>query len=359
MRTSGNGVSRFCAALRVHALLLAALPCVHAISGCSNDDEQTDARERLVVVYTALDRGFAEPILEGFETVTGIKVAAQYDTESTKTVGLVNRIRAEKKRPRSDVFWNNEIVNTVRLKNEGLLEASSPSEAVNYPVHFRDPDGYWYGFAARARVLIVNTDVVPAGARPRSIFDLADPEYRGRIGIAKPLFGTTASHVACLFATMGEPAARGYLERLKQNEVQVLAGNKTCAVEVAAGRLAFALTDTDDAIIELESGKPVEIVYPDSAPDGMGVLFIPNTLALVKNGPHPEAGKRLIDFLLSASVEEMLAAGPSAQIPLHANAEGSARVMTPQQVKSMEVDFSRAAQAFETSTKYIERHFLK
>ncbi len=78
-------------------------------------------------------------------------------------------------------------------------------------------------------------------------------------------------------------------------------------MEVAGGRLAFALTDTDDAVIELESGKRVEIIGPDSDSDGIGTLFIPNMLALLKGSPHLEARKQLIDFLLSVSVEEMLA----------------------------------------------------
>lgn len=259
MRTAGNSaLHRLHRAFGVLATLLALW------AGCSCTDQGRRKDDQVVVVYTALDRGFAEPILQGFAAATGIKVLAQYDTESTKTIGLVNRIRAERSRPRCDVFWNNEIVNTIRLKQEGLLEPCWPSEASNYPERYRDPAGYWYGFAARARVFIVNTELVPSDAIPQSIFDLADPRYKGRVGIAKPLFGTTASHIACLFAALGEEQAESFLSRLKQNDVQILAGNKTCATEVAAGRLAFALTDTDDAIIELESGKPVEIVYPDS-----------------------------------------------------------------------------------------------
>ncbi len=94
-----------------------------------------------VIVYSALDRPFSEPILKAFERETGIEVRAVYDTESTKTIGLVNRIRAERNRPRCDVFWNNEILNTVRLKQEGLLQPCAPPQADDYPQEFRDPDG--------------------------------------------------------------------------------------------------------------------------------------------------------------------------------------------------------------------------
>src|SRR5262245_16395157 len=65
-----------------------------------------------VVVYTALDQEFSQPIFESFTRETGIAVKAKYDTESTKTVGLTQAILAERERPRCDLFWNNEILNT-------------------------------------------------------------------------------------------------------------------------------------------------------------------------------------------------------------------------------------------------------
>ena len=77
--------------------------------------------DREVVVYTALDAPFSQPILDSFEQKTGIRVRAKFDVESTKTVGLANAILAEAERPRCDVFWNNEILNTLRLKRKGLL----------------------------------------------------------------------------------------------------------------------------------------------------------------------------------------------------------------------------------------------
>ena len=251
-----------------HLGLMLALTWVGLLpaAGCDQQPQSTGGAASRptgeVVVYTALDRQFSEPILEQFTKATGIQVRAKYDTESTKTVGLVNTIIAEAARPRCDVFWNNEILNTLRLKSEGLLQPCQPPRAANFPAQYRDPQAYWYGLAARARVLLVNTELVPAEKTPTSIRDLAAPEWRGRVGIAKPLFGTTASHVACLFASLGEEQAIALLDSLKHNEIQVVGGNKSCAEMVGAGRLAFGLTDTDDAIIEVEAGRPVRIVFP-------------------------------------------------------------------------------------------------
>jgi iron(III) transport system substrate-binding protein len=311
-----------------------------------------------VIVYTALDRQFSEPILDEFTAQTGIRALAVYDTESTKTVGLTNRIRAEAKRPRCDVFWNNEILNTLRLKTEGLLQPCRPANAEHYPPRFRDPAGYWYGFAARARVLIVNTDLVPASEWPTSIRDLADPRWKGRAGIAKPLFGSTASHAAVLFAYLGANPAQELFTSYSRNDIQVVAGNKACADMVAEGALALGLTDTDDAVEERDAGKPVAIVFPDAGPGEMGTLLLPNTLALVAGCPHPAAGQQLIDFLLSADVEQRLAAGPSAQIPLNEGVKGGSRVAELSALHPLPVDFEQAAVAFEAAASYIEKEFL-
>jgi len=315
--------------------------------------------KRTVVVYTALDRVFSEPIFSEFEKATGVKVLAKYDTESTKTIGLVNAIRAEAERPRCDVFWNNEIVGTLRLKNQNLLEQYGPQAAADYPEIFKDPEGYWTVFAARARVLIVNTDIVKQDEMPDSIFDLADEKWKGKTGIAKPLFGTTATHAACLFAYLGEKKAQAFFKSLKDNDIAIEAGNKSCAESVSAGILAFGITDTDDAIIEVEGGKPVTIVYPDSRQGQLGTLFIPNTLAIVKGAPHPEEAKLLIEYLLSPEVEIALAECPSAQIPLGRSVDFKARVRTPEEIKAMDVDFARAAEEFAAAADYIEKYFLK
>jgi iron(III) transport system substrate-binding protein len=312
-----------------------------------------------VVVYTALDRQFSAPILATFEAETGIDVEAVYDTESTKTVGLVNRIISERNRPRCDVFWNNEILNTLRLKREGLLQPCNPANAAHYPPAFRDDEGYWFGFAARARVLIVNTDLVPPDQMPTSILDLGDPQWKGKVGIAKPLFGTTASHAAVLFAELGRPKAEELFQTWEDNDIQIVAGNKTCAEMIAAGRLAFGLTDTDDAIIEVEQNKPVRIVFPDAGPDQIGTLLLPNTLALIDACPNPAAGAQLIDFLLSEPIEARLAAGPSAQIPLHDAASTPSRVANLTDLHPMDADFDQAAAAFEPASRYIESRFLK
>ncbi|RIK82852.1 MAG: iron transporter [Planctomycetota bacterium] len=338
-----------------------------------------------VVVYTALDEEFSRPIFEAFTRETGVAVRAKFDVESTKSVALAQAILAERERPRCDVFWNNEVVNTLRLDRQGLLAVHRSAAGADYPPQYRSPRGTWYGFAARARVLIVNTkllgdapggDAVATGGVdssenppvanasrprlpetwPRSIRDLADPQWKGRCGIAKPLAGTTATHAAVLFAAWGDDAAKEFFRAVKAN-AQVMGGNKQVARAVADGELAWGLTDTDDAIIELESGRPVAIVFPDQTAAGsdqpLGTLMIPNTLAIIEGAPHRAEAERLVEYLLSPEVEGRLAAGPSAQFPLSRKRQGGSRVAPAGGIREMEVDFAAAAEKWEAAATFL------
>jgi iron(III) transport system substrate-binding protein len=310
-----------------------------------------------VVIYSAQDREFAEPVLKAYEKQANVEVLPKFDVESSKTVGLANDIIAEKSRPRCDLFWNNEILNTLRLKEQGLLAPFQPAHAGDLPETFKAKDGTWYGFAGRARILIVNTKVVAEADRPKGLKDLLDPKWKGKIGIAKPLFGTTATHAACLFADWGDDKAKQFFQGLKANDVQVLSGNKQVATAAGSGQIAFGLTDTDDAMGEAEAGSPVVIVYPDRQPDELGTLFIPNTLAIIKGAPHLDAAKALADHLLSPKIEADLANGPSAQIPLLKSTEVSARVETPKTVHAMEADFEAAAKVWNKVAAFLADEF--
>lgn len=309
-----------------------------------------------VVVYTSLDSEFSQPILNQFAETSGVQVLPKFDTESTKTVGLAEAIFAERDRPRCDVFWNNEVLHTLRLEKLGLLDAYQPKLAGQYPAPQQSPDGTWHGFAARARILIVNTRLLAEADRPQSIEDLVDQRWRDKVSIAKPLFGTTATHAACLFVAWGDQRAQEFFRKLKQNAL-VVGGNKQVALSVAAGQTLVGLTDTDDALGEIDKAMDVAIVYPDQQPEGLGTLFIPNTLAILKNCPHPQEARQLVDYLLTPKVEEQLAASASGQIPLHPAAKGNPRVSSPSTVRAMRVDFGAAAQRWPEVAAFLRDEF--
>lgn len=318
-------------------------------TGWSKDTSNT------VIVYTSHDQIYSEPILKRFEETSGIQVKAVYDVEATKTTGIVNRLMAEKNHPRCDVFWNNENIRTIVLKEKGVLQEYVSPSARDIPDEFKDPDGFWAGFAARARVIIYNKNMVAEKDVPRSIFDFTDQKWNGTFAVANPLFGTTSTHAAALFAFLGEDRAQKFFLDLKKNKVIIAQGNSVVKDQVAAGELAAGLTDTDDANVAVISGNPVGIVFPDQ--DGMGTLMIPNTAALIRDCPHPDNGRRFIDYLLRPEVERLLAFSSSVQIPVRETVQKPAATPSYRSIKSMAVSSERIAGNMEKSLGFIQASF--
>jgi iron(III) transport system substrate-binding protein len=318
-----------------------------------------------VVVYCAQDQEFADGAFADFTAATKLAVSPKYDTEANKSVSLAAELEAEAGRPRADVHWNNEILATIRLARKGVYEPYRSPAAEPFPDWSKATEGTWQAFAARARVLIINTNLVPDADRPKSLLDLTAPKWKGRVAIAKPQFGTTATQAACLFEVLGPDAAKAFYRGLKANGVQVVAGNKQTATGVSEGKFAVGLTDTDDALIEVNAGKPVTVMFPDldgnAAHPRLGVLYIPNTLAVVRCGPNPAGARRLIDFLLRPETEAKLAEGFGFQVPLNpaVNAKLPAALLTPTQVKTMVVDWEKAADMWDEAQAFLRDEFAR
>jgi len=170
-----------------------------------------------VVIYTSVDQIFSEPILKDFEKETGITVKAVFDTEETKSTGVLNRLIAEKDNPQCDVFWSGDPVRTIVLKNKGITTPYHSPFADDINPVFKDTEYQWTGFSARARVLIYNKDLLNEENVPRSVFDLTNEKYKGKVAIANPLFGTTTFHLSSLFSVMGDEKAKQFLTDLKNN----------------------------------------------------------------------------------------------------------------------------------------------
>jgi len=178
-----------------------------------------------VVIYSSEDKIFSEPVLQQFEKKTRIKVRAIYDTEETKSAGLVNRLIAEKDNPQADVFWSGDPARPALLEFKDIITPYFSSTAADIPRSYKDEDGHWTGFSARARIILYNTNLVSMDERPLSIFDLTKPMWRGQVAIANPLFGTTSAHMAALFIILGDEKAKKFMNDLKANGVKIVSSN--------------------------------------------------------------------------------------------------------------------------------------
>jgi len=314
------------------------------LTGCS-DDAGPSSQAGEVVVYTSVDEVFARPIAQRFEKETGIKVRLVPDTEETKSTGLLNRLIAEKQRPVADVFWSGDPVRAAILKRNGVSAAYRSPQAEGLPERFSDPQHHWTGFSARARILIYNTNLVPADQKPASVMDLLDERFKGKVCLANPLFGTTSMHAAALFDVLGDEKAKAFFDGFIANGGRILSSNGEVRRRVAAGEFVLGITDTDDFNVARIEGKPVAAVYPDA--EGMGTLIVPNCAVLIAGAPNGDNGKRFIDFLLSPQTEQRLAESEAAQMPVRSGVEIPDHVMPLEKLTPMKVDYDKVAPLLE------------
>jgi iron(III) transport system substrate-binding protein len=243
-----------------------------------------DANEGSVIIYTSQDQQFAEPILHDFTTQTGIKVRAVYDSEAVKTVGLAQRLIAEAKHPQCDVWWSNEALRTRQLARRGVLETNSIVE---------------FGF--RSRRIVINTNKLALAAAPKSLVDLTNAEWRGKVALAYPMFGTTSAQFIVLRQRWGAENWERWCRALAANQPFLLDGNSVVVKLVARGEAVVGLTDFDDVVAGQRDGFPILAL-----PLNEEAVLIPNSIAVVRGAPHPSEAKRLTEFLASDAVSGKL-----------------------------------------------------
>jgi len=309
---------------------------IFTFNGCSKNKQN----ENSVVIYVSEDRVFSEPILKDFEKKTGIKVKALYDTEESKSTGVVNKLIAEKNNPQADVYWANEPIRAEILKQKGLLAKYISKNSKTIANNFKDKDGFWCGFSARARVFVVDKSMKNY---PKSVFDYLDKRFKDKAVIANPLFGSTTAQISAIFVKFGDEKAKLFLNGLKKNGVKISTSNGESADFVVKKRYAFSLVDSDDAISRIREKKDIKMIYPDQRDGEMGCFIIPNVVMLIASSKHEQNAKLLIEYLLSDEVEAKLALADCAQIPLHEGVKPPHELKALSDIKVMQVDYAKLA----------------
>jgi iron(III) transport system substrate-binding protein len=279
-----------------------------------------------VVVYAAQDQVYAEPILKDFEQATGIKVRAVYDSEAVKTVGLANRLLAERRRPQCDVFWGNEELRTRQLAAQNV---------------FRETNG-WAAFGYRSRRVAVRGAAV---APPASLLALTNPVWRGKVSLAYPLFGTTATHFLALRQHWGAGPWEAWCRGLAANQPFLEEGNSLVVKRLTRGEAWVGLTDSDD----LAAAQREKLEVGQTLPMNQETLLIPNTVAVIRGAPRPEAAQRLFEYLQSREVVERLVAAQALE-------GASADALTTPTLKP---DWDALLRDLEASTARLQAVFLR
>ncbi len=249
------------------------------LTGCGK------SQSPVVVIYTSQDEVFAEPILAEFQKETGIQARAVYDSEAVKTVGLVNRLLTERDNPQCDVFWNNEEFRTRQLAAHDV---------------FRQTNG-WTRLGYRTRRIVINTNLLTAATAPRTFSDATNAIWRGKVALAYPLFGTTATHFHALRQHWGAAAWENWCRALAANKPFLVDGNSVVVKMVSQAEASWGFSDSDDIAGAQREGFPVAAL-----PTTDETLFVPNTVGVIRNCPHPDAAQRLYEFISDPKVSAQL-----------------------------------------------------
>ncbi|HMN95556.1 MAG TPA: extracellular solute-binding protein [Phycisphaerales bacterium] len=320
---SGAPTPRACVAAsrRVLRTVLAALATLTPLLGlgaCGGDE-----RERVAVLITA-DEAAARPVLAAFERATGIRVDATFVPEATDTATLLGLLRSPGDRPRADVLWSADLLQTIRLAESGAAAPLRSAAADAWPPALRDPEGRWFAFAARAGVIAYAPERVAEHEVPTAWTDLVRDWWRGRIAMPDPRAGMTAGQLGAMKAYWDREFMPGYygafLEGLRENEIRVLPTGSAVIEAIASGEADAGMTDS--AALRAAQARGVAIAGvaarhdPDEATGGGGAFLLPSAVALLAGSSSPALAARFIDFMLSPEVELLLLEASAPRIPL-------------------------------------------
>jgi iron(III) transport system substrate-binding protein len=149
--------------------------------------------------------------------------------------------------------------------------------------------------------LVINTNLLTASNAPHNFSDVTNSAWRGKVVLAYPLFGTTATHFHALGQRWGDAAWRNWCEALVANKPFLVDGNSVAVKLVERGEAWIGCTDSDDIAAAQREGFPVTAL-----PVAADTLYIPNTVGVIRNCPHPEGAQRLFEYLSKPEVSQRL-----------------------------------------------------
>jgi iron(III) transport system substrate-binding protein len=284
-------------------LLLMAL----ALAGCGGDDE---GASDTLTVYSGREEELVAPLFERFEEETGITVDVRYGDSAE----LAATIAEEGDNSPADVFFAQDPGSLGSV--DGQL-AELPGDVLErVDETFRDTDGRWVGTSGRARVLVYNTDELDEAEVPDSVFDLTDPKWKGKIGLA-PTNASFQAFVTAMRLDVGEERTKQWLEDLKANDPKFYEKNTPTVEAVASGEIELGLVNHYYLYLvkEEQPDAPIENKYLPG--DDPGALVSVAGAGILDGAEHADAAERFVEFLLADEQQRFYTEeAEEAEIPL-------------------------------------------
>ena len=324
----------------VLALVLAAV----GLTAC------TERGEGELVVYSGRSETLVGPLLDRFARETGIDIRIRYADTSELTPTLLEEGRSTP----ADVFFSQDAGALAALADNRLL-ARLPDELLNLvEPRFRDPGGRWVGVTGRARVIAYNTNLVRKEDLPRSVLEVADPRWAGRVGFP-PSNASFVAFVSALVEQVGTDRTRAFLEALKANGAKRFDNNVLTLEAVADGEVALGLVNHYYLYNEFKErpGAAVANHFPGQEPGGEGTFVNVAGAGIIAGTDQAEAADRFVRFLLGESAQDYFR-NETAEYPLRRGVGAIPELPPLDQLETIEVPLSRLGRDLEASLRLLK-----
>jgi len=258
-----------------------------------------------LIVYSGRKDKFIKPVVAEFTKETGIKVLLH----SGSSTSLLNKLKLEGNNSEADLYISNDAGNLEKGKEMKLFLPISSAIADSIPGNLRASDNSWIGLSARARVLVKNTNDKSVEF-VKSVFDLADPRLKGKLGITHSGNESYIAGVTVYMESVGKKKTANWLAGMKSNvEGKVFNKHSKIVKAVAKGKRSVGLVNHYYIYRHLKKypKAPIKIVLPDQAKDEIGVAWNVAGIALTRHTKNKQAAERFIAFVTSKKGQSLFA----------------------------------------------------
>lgn len=270
------------------------------------------AQEKVLNLYTARHYQTDDALYANFTRQTGIKINRIEGQEDP----LLERIRSEGANSPADVFITVDIGRLWRAQQAGVFApVKSKVLESRIPANYRDPNGEWFGFSARARVIAYNKDAVKAG-EIKTYEELADPKWKGKVCTRSSGHVYNLSLISSLIAHDGEAKTEQWARGMVANLARTPKGGDTDQLKaVAAGECDVAIANTYYIARLMKSTKPEDkavadklgVVWPNQSSQGVHMNISGG--GMLKHAPNKEAAVKFLEYLASDEAQAYFADG--------------------------------------------------
>jgi len=286
---------------RILSALAAASLLTASLAACSADADADPGKpgDKIITLYSGRGESLVKPVLEQFQKASGITVKTRY----SDTAQLAAQLTEEGGKSPADVYLAQDAGALGAVSKKGLLAPLGGDITGKVPAEFRARDDTWVGVTGRARVLVYNVDAVPAAELPKSVFEVTDPKWKGKIGIA-PTNGSFQAFVTAIRVQHGDAKAAAFLRGLKDNDVQIRPNNIAIVDDVNSGKLSAGLVNHYYVYEKSkESGTAVEQLKAKNhffrGGDPGALVNVAGVGVLKKSATDPDV-KALVNYLLGS-----------------------------------------------------------